>query len=556
MEHTGENHEHIIFGIDLGTTYSCIAYVNKDGTPVIIPDSNGKHTVPSVVLFDGDQCIVGEEAKNSAVLYPEHVVTMVKREMGDGNWRAEWNHNTLRAEEISAFILRKLAIQAESSLGRPVKDVVITCPAYFGINEREATARAGQIAGLTVRTVINEPSAAAIMYGVQNDHDQVVLVYDLGGGTFDVTVIEIKKEAITVVATGGDHYLGGRDWDESVVRHLAEQWKYQAQSSDDPLDSEETEQDLWRKVEQAKWQLTTTRQTHIAFSHAGRRAGTMLTRDKFNELTGNLLERTITYTKLTLREAEVRGFKHIDTILLVGGATKMPQIKERLEAEFAIPCKFFEPDEAVAKGAAIYGQKLLIDEKIHIEIAELVDQPLANIDISEIPTQTRVIAKENVAKSMRMQQPLFDAFSNLRVTNVASHSFGIIVQDRAGRRKYIHNLILANDSLPKRKQRRFETPASSRTSLIIMENDKGSERVEDITVGQEIGHIILRLPPNLPIHAPFDVIFELDWQGRLHVTAHEPSSNAHIEADIDTAISLPDKELDALRERTSKLLIL
>ena len=558
MENIGGNRDHIVFGIDLGTTYSCIAYVNKDGIPVIIPDSNGKHTTPSVVFFDGEQCYVGEEAKNNTVLYPESVVDMVKREMGNAHWVTEWNHNIFRAEGVSALILRKLAIQAEQYLGRPVKEVVISCPAYFGFNEREATARAGKIAGLTVRTIINEPSAAAIMYGVQNEGDQVVMVYDLGGGTFDVTVIEIKKEAITVVATGGDRYLGGRDWDETVVRFLAEQWQNKVQSSDDPMEHEETVQELWRRVEQAKWNLTNASETYVAFSHAGHRVNVKLTRNKFNELSRQLLDRTVNFTKLTLREAAARGFEHIHAILLVGGATKMPQVKERLEAEFGIPCKFFEPDEAVAKGAAIYGQKLLIDEKIHIEIAALVGQSLATIDISEIPTQTRDIAKEKVAKGMGMQLPRFQAFSNLSVTNVASHSFGLIVLDAMKKKRYIHNLIRVNDPLPEKRQKRFETPAANipRTELTIIENDQTTEYVEDITVGQKIGHMFLSLPPNLPDHAPIDVVFELDWQGRLHASGHEPSSNSSIEIDIDTALTVTDTELDNLRERTSKLLIL
>src|SRR5437588_6510685 len=318
------NQDISIFGIDLGTTYSCIAYVDEYGKAVVIPNSEGDRTTPSVVQFEGDNRVVGKEAKNSAVLNPLQVVEMVKRHMGEADWRFEYNGTEYTAAEISSYILRKLADDAEQYLGHPVKEVVITCPAYFGIAQRDATAHAGVIAGFDVKEVINEPTAAAIMYGLQNEQDQVVLVYDLGGGTFDITVIEIKGGAITVVATGGDHHLGGRNWDEAVVMYLAEQWKAETGSNDDPTDSEESLQDLWGKAEQAKWALTARQETKVVVTHAGQRAGVTLHRDKFNELTANLLERTIDFTRSTMEAAKARNYTHFDQILLVGGSTKMP----------------------------------------------------------------------------------------------------------------------------------------------------------------------------------------------------------------------------------------
>ncbi len=369
-----------VFGIDLGTTYSCIAYVDEYGKAVVVPNVEGDRTTPSVVYFEGSSRVVGKEAKNSAVLYSEQVVEMVKRQMGEADWLFEYEGTKYRAEEISSYILRKLADDAELHLGHPVKDVVITCPAYFGIAQREATARAGEIAGLNVREVINEPTAAAIMYGLQNERDQVVLVYDLGGGTFNITVIEIKGGAITVVATGGDHHLGGRNWDEAIVQYLAEQWMNDTGSTDDPLESMETLQDLWGKAESAKRALSAKMETTVPVMHAGQRVGVTLSRDKFNELTANLLTRTIDFTHSTIQEAEKWDFTHstiqeaekwdfnnFDQILLVGGSTKMPQVVERLKKEFSIPLRSFDPDEAVAKGAACYGQKLVIGEIIHFK---------------------------------------------------------------------------------------------------------------------------------------------------------------------------------------------
>jgi molecular chaperone DnaK len=359
-----------IFGIDLGTTYSCIAYVDEYGRPVILINDEGWRTTPSVVLFEGENRIVGREAKNNAVAYPDQVVELVKRHMGEEGWRFHYDGLDYSPEEISSYILRKLAIDAEMQLGTPVTDVVIACPVYFDINQREATKKAGQIAGFHVLEVLNEPTAAAIMYGVQQEHDQVVLVYDLGGATFDVSILEIKDNTIRIIATGGDHILGGRNWDESVVLYLADCWMEETGSSEDPLDSRETQQDLLRKAEEVKWTLTSRQEATVMVVHEGQRVRVKLSREKFDELTAPYLERTIQFTKDTMHEAEKRGFSHIDQIMLVGGSSRMPQVKARLELEFSTPLKLIDPDEAVAKGAAIYAHNLLIDEQIKYELAQ------------------------------------------------------------------------------------------------------------------------------------------------------------------------------------------
>ncbi|MFO7838984.1 MAG: Hsp70 family protein, partial [Desulfosalsimonadaceae bacterium] len=212
-----------IFGIDLGTTYSSAAYVDEFGKAVIIPNAENERITPSVVFFDGDAVVVGDVAKESAKLYPNEVVSFVKRSMGEPNFVFEYNNEEYRAEELSAYILKKLAQDAAQYLGETVEDVVITCPAYFGINEREATRKAGEIAGFNVRQIINEPTAAAIAYGTLDTTDnRVVLVYDLGGGTFDITMIDIRKDSVEVVCTGGDHNLGGKDWDDRIVTYMVE----------------------------------------------------------------------------------------------------------------------------------------------------------------------------------------------------------------------------------------------------------------------------------------------------------------------------------------------
>ncbi len=216
-----------VYGIDLGTTYSAIAYVDEHGKPVIVPNQESERITPSVVLFDGDNIIVGNTAKESAKVEPHRVVSRIKQHMGDPNFVFQYEGQAFGPEDISSFILRKVVGDAEIALGDKITDVVITCPAYFGTPEREATANAGRLAGLNVRAILNEPTAAAIAYGLEQGEDQTVLVYDLGGGTFDITMIEIKDRLIRVICTGGDHRLGGVLWDEAIVMYLAEQFRTQ-----------------------------------------------------------------------------------------------------------------------------------------------------------------------------------------------------------------------------------------------------------------------------------------------------------------------------------------
>lgn len=243
------------------------------GKPYVIPNAEGDLTTPSVVYFeDNEDRVAGMEAKYVAVVEPDRVVEMVQRNVGTAEWRWSFEGEDYSPEESSSYILRKVVSDAEQNLGVRPEDVVITCPAYFGIPQREAIAAAGRIAGLNVLEIIDEPTAAAISYGLQDDKDKVVLVYDLGGGTFDVSIIEVMGGSIAVVATGGDHELGGRDWDEEVVKYLAAEWSAQTDSAEDLTASAETLQDLWRRAEQAKRALTQRAETKVQVSHEGQRA--------------------------------------------------------------------------------------------------------------------------------------------------------------------------------------------------------------------------------------------------------------------------------------------
>ncbi|HEX6796313.1 MAG TPA: Hsp70 family protein [Ktedonobacterales bacterium] len=548
-----------VYGIDLGTTYSCIALVNDAGRAEVVPNVNGDLTTPSVVLFENSTSrVVGKEAKNSAKLYPTQVVEMVKRHMGDPNWTFTYEGVDYRPEEISSYILRKVVDDAQAQTGNTINDVVITCPAYFGINEREATARAGKIAGLNVLEIINEPTAAAISFGTQNEQNQVVLVYDLGGGTFDITMIEIKENAITVIATGGDKELGGRDWDAAVVTYLAQEWMRETGSSDDPTTSPDSLQDLWIRAEDAKRALSAKESTRVAVSHAGQTAAVTLTREKFDELTAGLLEQTILFTKQMLEAARQKGYTAFDKLLLVGGSTKMPQVPERLKREFNRDPQLNEPDLSVAKGAALYGQKLVIGEKIKTAVASMTGQNADDVDLSAVASSVVQRAEQQVANSEGLLLADVQRSQRQTITNVVSHSFGVVVVESSSGRDVISNLVKKQDSLPVEITKRYGTFVANMTTVEIrvMENEVVGEQVDDVANGREIGNALIEgLPPGLPAGSPIDVTFTLDQQGRLHVEGVEPGSGRRAEATIQTAEGMSEAEVAAAARRTSGLTI-
>ena len=349
------------FGIDLGTTYSCISYVDEvSGEPVVVDSSEGSNVTPSIVCFeDEDTIVVGEVAKETAVVSPEATCEFVKRRMGVDTVAITYNETDYSPEQISSLILKKLVLDAEAALDTEIKDVVITCPAYFGIAERTATENAGKMAGLNVLEIINEPTAAALCYGsLRGEEDKTILVYDLGGGTFDVTIIRVTPEEIVAIATEGDHQLGGKDWDTELMDYLEREFKDQKEF-DEEFDLE-AQQDLRLRAERAKQQLTAKPKTKVMVQANGMKANLELTREKFEEITSSLLRKTIDLTNHALEAARKKGVTQIDEIILVGGSCKMPQVKAAVEEAYPnIPIKMFDPNEAVAKGAALHADSLL-----------------------------------------------------------------------------------------------------------------------------------------------------------------------------------------------------
>ncbi len=551
-----------IFGIDLGTTYSSIAYVDEYGKAVIIPNAENERVTPSVVFFDDESIVVGDVAKESSKLYPNEVVSFVKRSMGEPNFLFLHNSEEYRAEEISAYILKKLAQDAEQFLGEKVTDVVITCPAYFGINEREATRKAGEIAGFNVRHIINEPTAAAIAYGSLDSNDErVVLVYDLGGGTFDITMIDIRKDSVEVICTGGDHNLGGKDWDDRIVAHMVELFQSETGTDEDILDDPDTWQDLQLSAEKAKKILSQRPKTPISVTHGGERVKMVISREKFEEITEDLMERTIDFTKEMLEEAKNKGYKSFDEFILVGGATRMPQIKARIEETFSVNPKVYDPDEAVAKGAAIYGWKLGLNDGLIQRLSQKTNKPIEQIDdisvmieSNELSAQDFKEAAQEVADATGYTLPSIER-SMLKVKNVTSKSFGVVAHTPQDD-EIVFNIVLRNTTVPISLKKNFYTAVQDQKTVLIRIMESETSRVEiPLDHAVEIKTAVLNLPPNLPADLPIEITFTLNEEGRLHITAMEKTAARQIDVMVDTASVIQGEDLERAKARSQNLVV-
>lgn len=351
-----------VIGIDLGTTNSCAA-VLENGNPVIIPNAEGGRTTPSVVAFTkkGER-LVGESARRQAAVNADHTVSSIKREMGS-DYRVLIDGKRYSPQEISAMILRKLKKDAENFLGEPVSEAVITVPAYFSDAQRQATKDAGRIAGLKVLRIINEPTSAALAYGLDHGSAQKILVYDLGGGTFDVSVIEIGENLIEVLATSGDNHLGGDDFDARIVEYLLR--TFREQESIDLSKDPAAMQRLKEAAEKAKMELSNLAETNINLPFIavdrkgeGKHLDLMLSRAKFEEMTADLISRTSVPVQNAMRDAGL-SMNELNKVLLVGGSTRMPAVQRMVrQLTGQEPAKSLNPDECVALGASIQGGKL------------------------------------------------------------------------------------------------------------------------------------------------------------------------------------------------------
>ena len=353
-----------IIGIDLGTTNSCVA-VMEGGKPVVIANTEGARTTPSVVAFTktGER-LVGEPAKRQAVTNADHTISSIKRHMGS-DYRVTIDDKKYSPQEISAMILQKLKADAESYLGEKVSEAVITVPAYFNDAQRQATKDAGKIAGLDVKRIINEPTAAALAYGLDNENEQKIMVYDLGGGTFDVSIIEIGDGVIEVLATNGDTRLGGDDFDNKITQYMLSEFK--RTEGVDLSGDKMAMQRLREAAEKAKKELSSATTTNInlpfitATAEGPKHFDMNLTRAKFDELTHDLVERTVIPVQNALKDAGLE-MNEISKVLLVGGSTRIPAVQDKVrQLTGKEPNKSLNPDECVAIGASIQGGKLAGD---------------------------------------------------------------------------------------------------------------------------------------------------------------------------------------------------
>ena len=544
-----------IFGIDLGTTYSCIAYVDETGRATVVNNQEGTNTTPSVVNFASPtQVVVGQIAKENAVIDPQNTVSLVKTLMGNSNFAINYNGEDKSPEEVSAYILRKLAEDASKLLDTEVKDVVITCPAYFGTAERQATKNAGIIAGLNVIEIISEPTAAALYYGCAKEQEEkTILVYDLGGGTFDVTIMRISAGKIEVICSDGNHQLGGKDWDTEIMNYLATQFCEET-GFDGDFD-EYAQQDLRLKAEKAKQQLSSREEVPVMLDAAGLRARISLSRTTFDEITQSLLNESIEKTDAAIAVAKEKGYT-VDEILLVGGSTRMPQVTKALVAKYGIEPKILEPDEAVAKGAAIYALGAY-EGKVD-EWKEKVATGQVDVSDEEVKEEMEKYAEEASVSSATIPGLMGQKMSEVvTVATTKSYAIQVLVQ---GQEKSC-NMIIKNEKMENgfvSVTKQFGTAAENQQTaeLIVYESDFDTEYFE-VDSDFVLGTATLELPGNLPAGAPIQVTFTLNNEGILEVTGRDMTTNREIHATMQATAgtTMSKEDVQAAKAKTKSIAV-
>lgn len=488
-------------GIDLGTTYSSIARLSPDGQPTSLLNADGRNITPSVVLLGDDgQVVVGPTFERSSQESADHIVEAVKRQMGNKDYFVVYQNKKLSPEFISALILKKMKQDAEKAIG-PIANAVITVPYYFNDVRRKATQDAGRIAGLNVVDIINEPTAATLAYAWMKgelgrsdlkQEAKTILVYDLGGGTFDVTVVRYTPTQFRVLATDGDVMLGGIDWTKRITDHVAEQ--FARKFSEDPRQDAEAMRDFSANCEDAKRALSTKTQVPLTVYFRGKTLSLQFTRKDFERMTSDLLQRTRDTTELVLQQAGVE-MGTLQEVVLVGGSTYMPAVEVMLaEVCHRQPLRdlsLLRPEEAVAQGAAI-----------HAAILEA--------------RENRGVAGLSALVTNRLR--------SVRTSDVNSHSLGVKVSSPTDKTKKInHIMIPKNSQIPFNVSQRFVTNTANQKSIhvYILEGD-----ATDPDACTQIGDFrILDLPANLPAGSPVEITYSYDSNGRIHAAAKELASN-------------------------------
>lgn len=544
-----------VFGIDLGTTYSCIAYVDETGRATVVNNSEGTNTTPSVVNFASpNQVVVGQVAKENAVIDPNNTISLVKTLMGKSDFAINYNGEDKSPEEVSAYILRKVTEDAGKQIDTEVKDVVITCPAYFGTAERTATKNAGIIAGLNVLEIISEPTAAALYYGCAKEQDEkTVLVFDLGGGTFDVTIMSISSEKIEVVCSDGNHELGGKDWDEAVMRYLAEE--FVSQTGFDGEFDEYAQQDMRLKAEKAKQQLSSREEVPVMLDAAGLRARISLSREKFDEITSGLLGEAIDKTDAAIKVANDKGFK-IDEILLVGGSTRMPQVTKALVDKYGMEPKILEPDEAVAKGAAIHAVNVYVNNQK--SLTETAPNAEGEVTV-EIGGTTKEINAEDYKEELSVQPEMMSIGGKTQKVVVATTK-SFAVQAIVNGEPKCCNMIIKNEAMPDGAitvSKTFGTFEDNMdTAEIIVYESDFMDDIFEVDEDFVLGTATLELSGDLPAGSPIEITFTLNTEGILEVSGVDKTTNREVHATMQSKGIMAEEKVDELKEKSKQMVVM
>lgn len=552
-----------IFGIDLGTTYSVVAYIDESGRPAVARNSYGEDTTPSVVFFETpENVVVGAVAKAAAAQDPDQVVSLIKREMGDKEYRRTFFGVEHTPPSISAIILEALARIAETDTHQTVRDVVITVPAYFGLLEKDATRKAGEIAGLNVIGIVPEPVAAALHYGVNGRADgTTVLVYDLGGGTFDVTLIRLTEEAVEVLAVDGDHRLGGADWDEKLYEHIVSETA--AQTGDEAfLDDEALLQDLRALAEKTKKELSAAESRPIIVRYTGTPAKFSVTRSQFESLTADLLDETLRITErmLTTAEQQHPGIRNqIDEVLLVGGSSWMPAVTSALKGKGWDP-KLVDPDLAIAKGAALYAAGRTV-RYLDREAAS-ADGDGTGVDPGAgLRPPVTDDAVRTLSERTGISQDDLRRITKREVINVLPKAIGMTLidttkpgwEDDMEGASYVAHLLDPQTALPHKAETFVARTISAGQSGIRIEfrEQAGASPSREMSANTPIDngdHSITGLEGfALPVGSPVHVDVSVDEEGTMAVQALEPVSNKLLEFSVRISILSAEQVIEAKR---------
>lgn len=539
------------YGIDLGTTYSCIATLDRNGNPEVVRNqADASDTLASAVFFESvDNVVIGNSAKDMVETDGERVVQFVKREIGKPNARTyEFDGKTYTPVEISALILGRLK-QIVEEQGGSVDDVVITCPAYFGLEERNATKKAGELAGMNVLNLINEPTAAALSYCArQFQEERTILVYDLGGGTFDVTIVKMslvmnadgnEVQKVTVITTGGNDELGGKDWDDKLFDHILQACCDENGLTPDEIDVE-TRQLIRSRVETTKKKLSNAETAKVKINVNGAMTTINISREEFENLTSDKVAQTMTYVEDTLQKA---GNIEIDTVLLVGGSTFMPMIRNAVEARFPGKVQIEDPDRAVAKGAAICASML-------VEEAEgSAPAPVGGGNDSEVGNTTETTEPQASHAGSGLS-------TSFVVEDQTPRSFGPGVLNEAGD-YIIDNIIKMGEIMPATAVKTYYTAADNMEKIVLRafenmsQDDSLTPCVNNMGEPQQtdpahsvklLGELEMLLPPITKKGSPIEVTFQVDAVG-VYVKAVNLSTGEivettlRMESDVDAATS-------------------